>query len=105
MKLMNGDRVVARLVDPRGYPEVVTEEGTTFMDLPINLFGFDKRRVTYEQFLKWAKQRCCPPERVDIDKVLAEIELEEYDAYEIIKKTKGVLTGIDDFWIDFEFKK
>lgn len=102
MVIMNGDKVVAR-----PFPETGmifgfrAEPGTTCIDTPLALFGFDKREVTYEEFMKWACKRCAPPERMDIEDCLAEIGLKEYDAWEIVKRTNGVLVGVDDFWIDF----
>ena len=45
-----------------------------------------------------------PPERFGANELLAELGLDRYDAWEIVKKTGAKLTGVDKFWIDFETK-
>lgn len=100
---MNGDRVVAKPFKLNGvYWGLRREPNLTFMDTPLSLFGFDKTEVTMEQFYTWVKKRCCPPNRVDIDEILAYLNLERYDALEIVKRTNAVMTLKDDFWVDFE---
>lgn len=103
MRIMNGDRIVARSVNYGNMPLFIkAEPGTTMIDLPIPLFGMNKREVTYEEFLEWIKIRCFPPERVDADIVLKRLGLKKYDVYDIVRITKGVMTGDDKFWIDFD---
>lgn len=102
MRLMNGDRVVARPVEKDGVVIGLRREPKlTYLDTPILLFGFDDKEVTMKQFYAWVETRCCPPERMDIDEVLASFGMKKYDALEIVKRTSGVLPGVDDFWIDF----
>lgn len=102
MWIMNADRVVAK---PFRKNNIVwglrRENGLTFLDTPIPLFGFRKTEVTLQEFYKWVESRCCPPDRVDIDEVLEALHMEKYDALELVKLTKGVLPGVDHFWIDF----
>lgn len=100
--IMKGDRVVAKPFKKGGiYWGLRREPGLTFIDTPIALFGFTAEEVTLEKFYSWVKKRCCPPDRVDIDEVLAAWGMEKYDALELVKKTNAVLTGVDDFWVDF----
>ena len=102
MWIMNDDRVVAKPFKKNGiYWGLRREPGLTYMDTPISLFGFTDTEVTLEKFYSWVKKRCCPPNRVDIDEVLAAFGLERYDALEIVKRTNAVLTGKDNFWVDF----
>ena len=102
MLLMNGDMAVARTVKKDGVVVVLRREPKlTYLDTPILLFGFDAKEVTMKQFYAWVETRCCPHERMDIDEVLASFGMKKYDALEIVKRTGGVLPGVDDFWIDF----
>lgn len=102
MWIMNGDRVVARPFEKNGIIwGLRREEGMTYLDTPISLFGFTDNEVTLQKFYKWVEQRCCPPNRVDIDEVLESFGMKEYNALEIVKRTNGILPGVDDFWIDF----
>ena len=102
MLLMNGDMVVARTVKKDGVVVGLRREPKlTYLDTPILLFGFDAKEVTMKQFYAWVETRCCPHERMDIDEVLASFGMKKYDALEIVKRTGGVLPGVDDFWIDF----
>ena len=101
---MNGDKPVARLVNNMTYPMMRAYDGVEQIELPFSLFGFgkySKREVEYATFLKWAEERCFPPERVDADEALASLGLKRYDAYEIIKRTNAVLSYVDNFWVDF----
>lgn len=102
MWIMRGNQVVAK---PFRQNDMVwglrREYGLTCLDTPIDLFGFKSDTVTLQQFYAWAETRCCPPTRPDIQEVLASFGLKEYDALAIVKQTKGVLPGVDDFWIDF----
>lgn len=101
MWIMNGSRVVAKPFKQGGiYYGLRREPGLCFMDTPLTLFGYSDE-IPMEKFYKWVEQRCCPPDRVDIDEVLAAFGMTEYNALELVKQTNGVLTGIDDFWIDF----
>ena len=77
------------------------------MKIPYGLFGvnLEKSVITAEEFLRWAKKRCFPKERVDCKEILEMMGLEYYDRYEIIKKTNAILTEHDDFsvwWDDSE---
>lgn len=104
MRIMNGDRIVARsaVLPNTQFPVFVAEPDATCWDLPLPLFGFTKRQVTGEEFVKWVSERCFPEDRVDKDDVLKALGLKKYDPWEIVKITKGVLYGIDDFWVDFD---
>lgn len=104
IRLMNGDKAVARLVNNDAFPMMRAYDGIGFMELPVTLFGFgekSKKEVTYADFLKWAEERCFPPERYGAEDILKMLGLERYDRYEIIKKTNAELTCVDEFWVDF----
>lgn len=104
IRLMNGNKPVARLVNNKTYPMMRAYDDVEQIELPFSLFGFGKygkREVEYVDFLKWAEGRCFPSERVDADEVLASLGLQRYDAYEIIKRTNAVLSYVDNFWVDF----
>ncbi|MBR1453923.1 MAG: hypothetical protein IJ593_04695 [Lachnospiraceae bacterium] len=103
MRIMNGDKIVARLHKINDfYPVIRGEPGVTMIERPIALFGLDGTEVTLEEFFKWIEERCFPPERVGADELLAELGLKEYNALSIVEKTKGVLSYQDNFWIDFD---
>lgn len=61
MKIMNMNKVVARMVYDRYRYIIVAEDWTTFIDLPVTLFGFTsegfKREVTLNEFNNWVKRR------------------------------------------------
>lgn len=103
MLIMNGDKIVARLVRGKdNLPVFRAEPWTTFMDTPLSLFGFEKREVSMQEFVKWTKTRCFPESRIDKEDLLKELGLDRYDTWEIVKKTRGELYAIDEFWIDFD---
>lgn len=104
MRIMRGDRIVARQhkSEKTGLPVFRAEPGLTCWDTPLSLFGYKKTEVTMQEFVDWVTKRCFPEERVDAQDVLREIGLEKYDAWEIVKRTNAVLTGFDDFWVDFD---
>lgn len=106
IRLMNGDRAVARLVNKQTFPMMKAYDDVEWYDLPYPLFGYkpigtDVREVTYADFLAWAEERCFPPERMDAKELLEYLGLKEYDRYEIIKRTGAELTNVDNFWVDF----
>ena len=92
MRIMNGDKIVARQVTKDDGSIVFrAEPWTTCMDTPLTLFGYNKREVDMQEFVTWAKKRCFPEERVDKDEVLKSLGLTRYDPWEIVKITKGVI--------------
>ncbi len=101
MKLMRFDEVIAQQKIINGMPYMVAEKNVDFGLLPFGLFDPETRMVSAFKFAQWAKKRCFPPDRIGADELLAELGLKRYDAWEIIKKTNAVFTGMDHFWIDF----
>jgi len=62
---------------------------------------FYKGRIDRERIYNFVKSRCFEPNRADIKEILKEMNLEEYNPWEMIKITHGV--DWDDFyWIRFE---
>lgn len=103
MRIMNGNRVVARPIKVQGIiMGFRAEPWTTWRDTPQALFGFKKREVTFAEFSKWVETRCFPRERMDADKLLRQMGLKEYNPMAIVEITKGVITAQDEIWIDFD---
>lgn len=103
MKLMRSDKIIADTVKKEGQYYLKLRDGIAPIDIPFGLF----RKSEYESLFTvhdWACKRCFPPERFGADELLAELGLDRYDAWEIVKKTGAKLTGADKFWIDFETK-
>lgn len=103
MKLMHCDTVIADVVpNAVGIPfKVVIREGVPRAYTPYVLFKkWTVQEVTYQEFVEWASQRCFPPNRIGVEKLLAELGLDYYDGWEIVKRTGGHLVT-DHFWIDF----
>lgn len=101
MRLMHSNTILAESKIIGGVPYMVVCPGVDRRLLPFMLFG-DDDKITSFKFAKWAKKRCFPPERMDAAKLLAEMGLDHYDAWEIIKQTNARLTCIDEFWVDFK---
>jgi len=102
MRIMNGDKVVAVLVREDGkIPVFKAVEGTDRFELPLALFGKNKNEVSLQEFTTWAKNRVFPENRMDAAELLADLGLDHYDAWAIVKITKGRVFYKDDFWIDF----
>lgn len=102
MRLMRFDEVLAVQKNIDNKPYMVALDNVPYGLLPYGLFDRVTRRVSAFKFAEWAKKRCFPPERIGADELLAELGLDRYDAWEIVKRTNAVFTGMDDFWIDFE---
>lgn len=103
MRIMREDRVIARSVEVQGLHLLFrAEPDVPQNDLPLDLFGFTGREVTSAAFFEWVSDRCFPAERVDAKKLLDFLGLKKYDPIAIVRKTGARLTGIDDFWVDWE---
>lgn len=102
MRLMRFDEVLAVQKNIDDKPYMVALDDVDYGLLPFGIFDKETRMVSAFRFAEWAKKRCFPPERMGADKLLEELGLDRYDAWEIIKKTKALMPGMDDFWIDFE---
>ena len=105
MRIMNDDKVVAHATyNSSGIPIYVEAEDTASKhDLPYSLFNpfADVRRVPYDEFLYWVKQRCFPENRQNKERLLADLGLSEYDALEIVYRTNARM-HVDSFWVDWE---
>lgn len=75
-------------------------ERTAQVDLPLNLFIGDRRCVPLVDVVVWAKKRVFPKERMDCDKLLAAMGMQNYDAWEIVKRTGACLME-DPYWLRF----
>lgn len=69
-------------------------------DLPLNLFLGNRRSVPLVDVVVWAKKRVFPKERVDCRKLLTAMGMQEYDAWEIVKRTGACLME-DPYWLRF----
>lgn len=105
MKLYNGDKLVAVSFEQNGLIWGLRAlDDVPQMEIPLALFGFEGREVTYTQVLKWMEERCFPPNRIGVEDLLQKLGLKEYDPYMIAKRTQS-RTIHDEFWVDFEFDK
>lgn len=101
MKLMCSDKIIADTVKIDGLYYLKLRKGIPAVDIPFGLFMKSDTESLFT-IQKWASKRCFPPERFGADELLAELGLDHYDAWEIVKKTGAELTGADKFWIDFK---
>jgi hypothetical protein len=88
-KIMFGKEIVATIND-----QVVFEE---------NLKDWMKEMLPENeiQFILWVEDRVVPKDRVDIDQILERMGIDQYNAFEIARKTRACLME-DDFWIKFK---
>jgi len=59
-------------------------------DLPLSLeifAGNGKYELSHEDVLTWIRGRICPPGRQNINSILKELELPEYDEFEMLMHT------------------
>lgn len=62
---------------------------------------FLKKPVTFEYVKGFLEKRVVSPDKSNINEVLAQLGLKEYNIIEILKKTHG--TNFDDFlWVKFD---
>lgn len=59
-----------------------------------------KESVTWEDLESFLESRCFPKNRANAKDILENIGLEEYDPFEIVKKTQGKMAE-DDQWLEF----
>ena len=98
--LKDNDKIIAKVKGNEDNLKLVAEEGVGYFDLPYGLFGGKSLEVSMLEFVDWASTRCFPKERYGADKLLAMLELDFYDGFDIVMKTKGVLMT-DNFSIDY----
>lgn len=63
--------------------------------------GKDSSQATDEELLKFFKYRCMSEHRRDLRDALDTIGLQEYDPYNIVRKTYGLMFG-DCMWVRFK---
>jgi hypothetical protein len=64
----------------------------TWEDTPFSLAVYVKHGIYSlgaEQSLAWVRDRLVPPNRQNIQYILRELELDEYDEFALIQKTRG----------------
>lgn len=101
MKLMCRNEVIADTVKIDNMYYLKLRDGVEPIDVPFGLFMKSKYEDLF-RIQKWASTRCFPPDRFGADELLKELGLDRYDPWEIVKKTGARMTGLDEFWIDFE---
>ena len=60
------------------------------VDLPLSLEIFadnGKRELTHQDVMTWIRGRICPAGRQNINSILKELDLPEYDEFEILMHT------------------
>lgn len=70
-------------------------------DIIDRAFGVRESPLNIKYFNKFLEERCFPRTRGNAKEVLKSLKLNEYDPYEIIKKTHGAMFD-DVYWIKFE---
>lgn len=78
----------------------VLKEGVPQKYIPFGLFRNTKRESIF-RVMDWFEDRAFPEERTDCKKLLDELGLERYNAWDIIKKTRGTLMT-DYFWLKID---
>lgn len=66
-------------------------------DLLHRAFGI-KAKPTWEDFEAFLESRCFPRDREDVELLLADLELDEYEPLAIVERTEGRMAG-DKQWI------
>jgi hypothetical protein len=96
--IMCDDKVIATSYKENGVtPMFKLEENTPQIYVPLGLFN----NSIYESGLKvleWFEDRAFPEERTDCKELLEDMDLDRYDAWNIIKQTRGTLMT-DYFWL------
>ncbi|MDR2712816.1 MAG: hypothetical protein LBB91_06860 [Clostridiales bacterium] len=62
------------------------------IDLPLSLDGFAKHgkyELGHDDTLDWVRERICPPGRQNIDSILHDLGLAEYDEMALLSYTNG----------------
>lgn len=101
MLLMCSDKVIAYQTMQDGKQVMKKVDRIDDFIFPYKLFPEDSDTISIFKFGEWAKQRCFPEERLDAKELLAELGLDRYDRWEIVKRTNARLHGRDEFWVDF----
>ena len=65
---------------------------------------FSGTNLTWERFYSFLKSRCYEDGRADLKRILAEMDMQDNNPYEWVKKTHGV-TWEDYFWIRIDDEK
>lgn len=110
MRLMKGNKEVAVIVETDSGFVLRRNKNTRECDLPIDLFFSGIKldtlldEVDYTRFINWLKDRVVQDTRdeADLDRILSYHRMKKYDAFKLAIKTHGVLTCLDDFWVDWE---
>lgn len=68
-------------------------------DIYSRAFG-RKENVSWEDLKKFLESRCFPRNRTNAKEILTNMGLEEYDPFQIVKKTQGRMAE-DDQWLKF----
>ena len=68
------------------FPEMPIAE----LPLSLEIFaGNGKHELTHKDVLTWIRGRICPPGRQNINSILKELNLSEYDEFEMLMNTMG----------------
>ena len=86
--------ILADFTDQTLYTENRTDQ------LVKTAFG-KKQLLLWEDFVSFLEERCIPKERAGLREYLESIGLDEYDPWEIVKKTQGRMAE-DQQWIEIE---
>ena len=98
--LMCDDKEIAHAKKTDTESVMVLMPGIPAACTPFGLFR-DSNEVPMLDVIKWFEDRAFPEERVDCERLLDELGLDRYDAWEIVKKTRGTLMT-DYFWLKIE---
>lgn len=100
MKLMFDNIEIAEVIPPepgRLVSKVCLLDEVPKQLIPVNLF-YGEQCATFFEFKNWIANRIVPRNRVDISRVLSEMELERYSVLNITAKTKACLME-DGWWV------
>ena len=98
LKLMMDEEEIAHLSEDG--QSLCANEGVPQYSLPLNLFIGDKREVPLVDVVVWAKKRIFPKNRMDCKEILKMMDLPNYNAWEIVKRTNACLME-DPYWLRF----
>ena len=99
IKLYSGPHLIAEQDKDRS--DILNVIHGNTKQVPTDLIQPDTKTISYWVLLDWVKQRVFPHERLDRERLLGYLGLEEYDKMQIAFRT-GAMTVSDPYWVDWD---
>lgn len=103
-RLYSGDKEIGSfsLLSNQDKYRIILFDNLDLLDVPIDYYlkyKEGRRRFTGNEVFDWIKDRVIPPGRQNINEVLEQVGIEEYDELAIFLYAKGKFVS-DRFWIE-----